>query len=221
VDPQSTDHIDFTILRIRISVPTLESIPSCRNMFFPDLQGRIKIFQLSFDTDISTNSISPPYLWSSDPFVLSWKPKQPSSSPSPKSTLPPQSLQLTPTSPHTSKAKSVSPEPAFPNNPFFILSSEPNLDRWDVWDHAIANVKSPHKKSKIDEVPSVPTEETRAIVAVVEPAIAQSAKDARQGQKVVALSDRKYTWAKSISSYFFVLLDRFLCTHSWGKHLLS
>jgi hypothetical protein len=59
VDPRFVDHIDFIVLRIRIGVPALEFIPSCCNMFFSDSQGRVKIYQLSFDIDISTNSIPP------------------------------------------------------------------------------------------------------------------------------------------------------------------
>jgi hypothetical protein len=102
-----------------------------------------------------------------------------------KLTPPLQSSQPTPhtspTSSHTSNAKPVSPEPVLPTNPFYVLSSEPNPDPWDACDQAVANEKSPHKKSKIDAEPSVPTEETRANVAVVEPLIAQSEKDARQG----------------------------------------
>jgi hypothetical protein len=71
VDPRSVVHIDFTVLRIRVDVPALKSIPSRRNMFFSDSQGRIKLYQLSFDTDISTNSTQPIDPWSTQTSVIS------------------------------------------------------------------------------------------------------------------------------------------------------
>jgi hypothetical protein len=36
----------------------------------------------------------------------------------------------------------------------------------------------------------------------------------------LTLSDRKYTWSRSVSSHTFTLLDRFLCTVSWQQHYL-
>jgi hypothetical protein len=70
VDPRSADHIDFTMLRIRLGVPALVSIPSCRNIFFLDPQGKIKLYHLSFDTDISTNGTPPTNPWTQQTSVV-------------------------------------------------------------------------------------------------------------------------------------------------------
>jgi Domain of unknown function (DUF4283) len=54
VDPRSPHHIDFTLLRIRVGVSDMDVLPSYRNMFFPNLKDKVKLYLLSFTPDKAT-----------------------------------------------------------------------------------------------------------------------------------------------------------------------
>jgi hypothetical protein len=36
-------------------------LPTCRNMFFPDIKGNVKLYQLTFDADLSSASHIDPW----------------------------------------------------------------------------------------------------------------------------------------------------------------